>query len=135
MIREHGTATFRSQERKRLGDRIVENLKFLIHFDTNRLEAPAGRMSALAADGGRYRVANDVGQFGRGGNGSSRDDAASDTASVGLITIPTQERYQRPFIETIHKIVGRRGGTAVHPHIERPVVAKAEPAIGEVELR
>ena len=135
MVGEHREAALGVEEVDGGIDGISEDRELFVDLDPDGLEAPLGGVTAGAPGRSRDGVSHDVGQLGGGGDRSGGDDGPSDATGVALVAEVAQHGGQAGLGIVVHDRRRRQRRIGVHPHVERPVVAVAEPPLGPIELR
>ena len=135
VIAQHGAPALRGEQIQGLGERTFEHREFIVNFNADRLEGLAGRMAGVAASCGGNGIAHDLGQLTRRGDRARGDDRAGDATGVALVAVALQDSCKGSFVAGVDEIGGGATLAAIHPHVERPVVAEAETSVGEIQLR
>ena len=118
------------------GEPVLDLAKLAVHIDPQRLEASRGRIR-LSLARRRHHPVDDRGQPAGGGDRflvAGADDGAGDAARGALLAVIPQDRRKRLLVQPHHDVGGAVAGFR-HPHVERPVEAEGEAALGLVELR
>src|SRR6185437_11040534 len=109
--------------------------EFMVDGDAQGLKGPRRRMNAaapIASEDAFDEAAQLAGGIDR--TAAARfDDRAGDTARSAILAILENDSRQLGLGLFVDDVIGAQWLAAIHAHIERPIEAKAEAAIGIVE--
>ena len=135
MERDHGEASARPEDSLGGMERLDEFAQFVVHGDAQPLERPGGRMDSaggIRPDHARH----DLGERRRGLDRAfppGLDDGAGHRPRAALLAVMVDDVGQRRLLGAIDKVGGALAG-ALHAHVQGPIVAEREAAVGLVDL-
>src|SRR6516225_477418 len=135
MKRDHRQPTTLHQQLLGRDEPAIELTELVIDGDPESLESSSCRV--LSRLGFRQGGTYDFGELHCTSNGSAllcRGDCASNPAGKTFFAEFADQRAQLPFGQGSNQIRSARN-LSTHPHIEGPVKAKRESALGRIELR
>jgi hypothetical protein len=131
--RRHTTTGFEC--RKSCSESCLDLTELVVDLDADRLKRSRRDVDVTRPGAARDGGLDGRSKIARGAERAPRHDELCDPAGPSLLAVFLEDPLELCGVITIDD--GRRGelGAGVHPHVERPVGAEAEPAVGIVDLR
>ena len=137
MEADHHQAPARLQHRQAGLQRLLQLVQFGVDEDAKRLKSACGRV--LAGLAGAYHARHQLRQLRRGGQWAAllaaRHDGLGNRAGKALFAVVTDHLRNLPDLGIGQPLGDAFAARGVHAHVQRPVKAKTETALGAVDLR
>src|SRR5712692_6226236 len=130
--RRHTTTGF--ENRKSCSQSSFDLPQLVVDGYTETLKSPGGDIDVAGPGCTRDRGFDGLRQVARGAEGAPRNDELSDPASPSLFTVLPEDPLDLGGGRIVDDPGRRECGAGIHPHVERPVGAKAEAALWVVDL-
>src|SRR5260370_36271695 len=130
--RRHTTTGF--ENRKSCSQSRFDLAKLVVDGDAETLKCPGGDVDVARPGRTRYRGFDGVSQVACGAQRAPRHDELCDPAGPSLFSVLPEDALDLAGGLIVNDAGRRERRAWIHPHIERTVGAKAEAALGVVDL-
>jgi hypothetical protein len=130
--RRHTTTGF--ENRKSCSQSIFDLPQLVVDGYAETLKSPGGHIDVARPGGAGDRGFDGLSQVARGAERAPRHDELCDPASPSLFAVLPKDPFDFGGVGIVDDPRRRECRAGIHPHIERPIAAKAEAALWVVDL-